>query len=86
MHKTQLLSGITSTVSTDKPRNHCVCKCVRSPIPLVRSFRCYKNISNLGFAALMLMGKQKLCDVDNLLLWAANKQMKLEGGFQVFFI
>jgi len=35
-----------------------------------------------GFAALMLMGKEKLCDVDNLLLWAANKQMKLEGGFQ----
>jgi len=35
-----------------------------------------------GFAALLLMGKEKLCDIDNLLLWAANKQMKLEGGFQ----
>ena len=34
----------------------------------------------------MLMGKEKLCDVDNLLLWAANKQMKLEGGFQVVFL
>ena len=54
---------------------------------IVRSF-CFdnKNISNPGFAALMLMGKEKLCDVDNLLLWAANKQMKLEGGFQVVFI
>ena len=54
---------------------------------IVRSF-CFdnKNMSNLGFAALMLMGKEKLCDVDNLLLWAANKQMKLEGGFQVVVI
>eukprot|EP00088_Acartia_fossae_P012319 TRINITY_DN16351_c0_g1_i1.p1 TRINITY_DN16351_c0_g1~~TRINITY_DN16351_c0_g1_i1.p1 ORF type:complete len:427 (-),score=81.42 TRINITY_DN16351_c0_g1_i1:412-1659(-) len=35
-----------------------------------------------GFAALMLMGKEKLCDIDGLLSWAANRQMKLEGGFQ----
>jgi len=35
-----------------------------------------------GLAALMLMGKETLCNIDNLLLWAANKQMRLEGGFQ----
>ena len=31
----------------------------------------------------MLMGKGKLCNIDNLLRWTSNKQMKLEGGFQV---
>jgi len=35
-----------------------------------------------GLAALMLLGKEKLCNTDNLLLWAVNKQMRLEGGFQ----
>ena len=39
-----------------------------------------------GFAALMLMGKEKLCDIDGLLSWAANRQMKLEGGFQVVLL
>jgi len=35
-----------------------------------------------GLASLMLMGKGKLCNIDNLLRWTSNKQMKLEGGFQ----
>ena len=39
-----------------------------------------------GFAALMLMGKERLCNIDNLLLWAVNKQMRLEGGFQVVIV
>ena len=30
-----------------------------------------------------MLGKEKLCNVDNLLLWAVNKQMRCEGGFQV---
>ena len=36
-----------------------------------------------GLAALMLMGKGHLCDSESLLRWAANRQMRLEGGFQV---
>jgi protein farnesyltransferase subunit beta len=38
--------------------------------------------SFLGIAGLMLMGKERLCNIDRLLRWAACKQMKLEGGFQ----
>ena len=30
----------------------------------------------------MLLGKAKLCDTSLLLRWAANRQMRLEGGFQ----
>ena len=30
----------------------------------------------------MLMGKARLCDTDRLLRWAANRQMRQEGGFQ----
>jgi hypothetical protein len=37
----------------------------------------------LGLAALCLLGKEKLCNTENLLLWTANRQMRLEGGFQV---
>ena len=37
----------------------------------------------LGLAALIIMGKESLCNTENLLLWAVNKQMRLEGGFQV---
>ena len=36
-----------------------------------------------GLAALMLLGKGQLCNIDNLLKWTANRQMKVEGGFQV---
>ena len=36
-----------------------------------------------GLAALCLMGKERLCNTENLLLWTANRQMRLEGGFQV---
>ena len=36
-----------------------------------------------GLAALMLMNKAQLCNPENLLKWAANRQMRLEGGFQV---
>jgi protein farnesyltransferase subunit beta len=35
-----------------------------------------------GFASLVLLGKAHLCNVKNLLRWATNKQMSLEGGFQ----
>jgi len=35
-----------------------------------------------GLAGLMLMQKGKLCNIDNLLRWTSNKQMRLEGGFQ----
>ena len=30
----------------------------------------------------MLMRKEKLCNLETLALWAANRQMRLEGGFQ----
>ena len=35
-----------------------------------------------GIAALMLMDKERLCDLDTLLHWAAARQMSCEGGFQ----
>ena len=28
------------------------------------------------------MGKARLCDTERLLRWAANRQMRQEGGFQ----
>jgi protein farnesyltransferase subunit beta len=35
-----------------------------------------------GLASLMLMGKGHLCNLDAVLKWAANRQMRVEGGFQ----
>ncbi|XP_014672537.1 PREDICTED: protein farnesyltransferase subunit beta-like [Priapulus caudatus] len=35
-----------------------------------------------ALAALILLNKEKLCDVDALLRWTTNKQMRFEGGFQ----
>ena len=35
-----------------------------------------------GLAALVLLGRHRLCREDRLLRWAANRQMRLEGGFQ----
>lgn len=35
-----------------------------------------------GVASLKLLGKDSLLDVDSLLYWLVNKQMKFEGGFQ----
>lgn len=35
-----------------------------------------------GLAALVLLDRGHLCDVDRLLRWTCNRQMKLEGGFQ----
>ena len=36
-----------------------------------------------GLAALMFLNKGHLCNIDTLLKWAANRQMRVEGGFQV---
>ncbi|KAG6462257.1 protein farnesyltransferase subunit beta [Manduca sexta] len=35
-----------------------------------------------GIAGLALLNRTQLCDVDALLRWAVNRQMKTEGGFQ----
>ncbi|KAL5009112.1 hypothetical protein ScPMuIL_014693 [Solemya velum] len=35
-----------------------------------------------GLAALTLLGRAKLCNMDNLIKWTVNKQMRYEGGFQ----
>ncbi|KAK3093005.1 hypothetical protein FSP39_009909 [Pinctada imbricata] len=35
-----------------------------------------------GLAALTIMGHAKLCNLENLLRWTANRQMRFEGGFQ----
>jgi len=48
----------------------------------VPGMEAHGGYSFCGFAALMLMKKEKLCNLDNLLLWGANRQMRLEGGFQ----
>ena len=49
----------------------------------VPGMEAHGGYSFCGLAALMLMGKGHLCDTDSLLRWAANRQMRLEGGFQV---
>lgn len=35
-----------------------------------------------GLAALVLLGKEHLCDIPALLRWTASRQMSFEGGFQ----
>lgn len=35
-----------------------------------------------GLAALKLLGKERMCNIDSLTYWLVNKQMKFEGGFQ----
>lgn len=35
-----------------------------------------------GIASLALLNKTHLCDIDGLLRWCVNRQMRLEGGFQ----
>ncbi|XP_064621817.1 protein farnesyltransferase subunit beta-like [Lineus longissimus] len=35
-----------------------------------------------AFAGLTLMNKENSCDIKSLLRWTANRQMRLEGGFQ----
>ncbi|XP_026742999.1 protein farnesyltransferase subunit beta [Trichoplusia ni] len=35
-----------------------------------------------GIASLALLNKTQLCDIDALLRWCVNRQMRLEGGFQ----
>lgn len=35
-----------------------------------------------GVATLALLNRTQLCDVDALLRWSVNRQMRLEGGFQ----
>ncbi len=36
-----------------------------------------------GLAALILLERHRLCREERLMRWAVNRQMKLEGGFQV---
>lgn len=38
--------------------------------------------SYCGIAALALLNRTKLCDIDALLRWTVNRQTSLEGGFQ----
>ncbi|CAF1323134.1 unnamed protein product [Didymodactylos carnosus] len=35
-----------------------------------------------GYATLLLLQRENLCDKDNLLRWTVNRQMEFEGGFQ----
>lgn len=39
-----------------------------------------------GYAAAVILGHEKLIDTDRLLRWLCNRQMRLEGGFQVHAI
>jgi len=48
----------------------------------VPGMEAHGGYSFCGLAALILMGKGNLCNTDNLLKWTANRQMRLEGGFQ----
>ena len=48
----------------------------------VPGMEAHGGYSFCGLAALILLGKERLCNLDNLLLWAASRQMRCEGGFQ----
>ena len=48
----------------------------------VPGMEAHGGYSFCGLAALILLGKEKLCDLDTLTLWAASRQMRCEGGFQ----
>jgi len=48
----------------------------------VPGMEAHGGYSFCGLAALMLMKKERLCNLENLILWGANRQLRLEGGFQ----
>ena len=48
----------------------------------VPGMEAHGGYSFCGLAALILLGKERLCNLDTLLLWAAERQMRCEGGFQ----
>jgi len=48
----------------------------------VPGMEAHGGYSFCGLAALLLMGKAKLANLDTLLSWGVNRQMGLEGGFQ----
>ena len=49
----------------------------------VPGMEAHGGYSFCGLAALMFLKKGRLCNIDTLLKWAANRQMRVEGGFQV---
>ena len=49
----------------------------------VPGMEAHGGYSFCGLAALMLMKRERLCNLETLALWAASRQMRLEGGFQV---
>ena len=49
----------------------------------VPGMEAHGGYSFCGLAALMFLNKGHLCNTDALLKWAANRQMRVEGGFQV---
>jgi len=48
----------------------------------VPGMEAHGGYSFCGLAALMLMKQENVCNLNNLLLWGAKRQMRLEGGFQ----
>merc|ERR1719233_1588959 len=48
----------------------------------VPGMEAHGGYSFCGLAALMFLNKGRLCNIDALLKWAANRQMRVEGGFQ----
>jgi len=48
----------------------------------VPGMEAHGGYSFCGLAALILMKKERLCNLETLALWGANRQLRLEGGFQ----
>jgi len=48
----------------------------------VPGMEAHGGYSFCGLAALMLMGRERLADLETLATWAAARQVRLEGGFQ----
>ncbi|KAG1671435.1 Protein farnesyltransferase subunit beta [Nymphon striatum] len=48
----------------------------------VPGMEAHGGYSFCGLAGLVVIGRESLCDLDLLLKWAVNKQMRFEGGFQ----
>lgn len=56
--------------------------CLNNACNTYRICLCLLRKSFCGLAALKLLGKERICNIDSLTYWLVNKQMKFEGGFQ----
>jgi protein farnesyltransferase subunit beta len=78
-----VLTNIMDVELFDKTAEWIVsCQTYEGGFASCRDSEAHGGYSYCGVAALVLLGRQQLCDTKSLLRWLAFKQMKYEGGFQ----